>query len=174
MIEDMEAKEKHASPHLSKPSNESTPAESVQPPQQQSYSEAAKASESPSTETESLLVSKPPEDSSSYIATGGCEGDDDINGIKDKREATDVLANTPESNAKGLEAAAAAAAGAAGSSIEFDSEEDTFIEHEGSGTPSKPAGAITEPRDDSHDNWDDADVTLHVSEDELLPLTAVD
>ena len=169
--EGAEAKEKHASPHLSKPSNESAPAESVQPPQQQSSGEAAKASEFLSTETESLIVSNPPEDSSSDIATGGRKGDEYSNRIKDKREATDVLANTTKDNAKSLETAAAAVR-ATSSSIEFDSEEDTFVEQERSGTENTGC-ATTKPHDDSHDSWDDTDITLHMSEDDSC-FTAVE
>ena len=163
----VEAKMKHASPPLSKPSNESAPAESVHPAQQHSSSEAAKASESLSTETESLLISNPPEDSSSDIATGGHKGDEYLNGIKDKRKATDMPANTAKSDAKSEEAAAVTS-----STIEFDSEEDTFIEQDGSGTQTTGC-AIPKPHDDSHDNWDDTDITLHMSEDDSC-FTAVD
>lgn len=157
-----ETTEKHASPHLSKTSNESAPAKSVQPPQQKSSSEAAKASESLSTETESLLTSNPPEDSSSDIATGGHKGNEHSNSITDKPQATHMLANTTKSDAKSLEAAAAVVTG---STIEFDSEEDTFIEQEGNATQNTGC-AITKPHDNSHDNWDDIDITLHMSEDD--------
>ena len=165
------AKEKHASPHLSKPSNESAPAESMQPPLQQSSGEAAKTSELLLTETDLLLVRKPPEDSSSDNATGGRKGDEHSNRIKDKREATYGLAYTTKDNAKSLKAPAAEAR-VTGSSVEFDSEEDALIEQERSGTPNT-ACATTKPHDDSHDNWDDTDITLHTSEDDSC-LTAVE
>ena len=166
----IEAKMKHASPPLSKPSNESAPAKSVHPAQQHFSSEAAKASESLLIETESLLISNPPKDSSSDIVTGGHKGDKYLNGIKDKRKATDMPANTIKSDVKSLEAAAEAAV--TSSTIEFDSEKDTFIEQDGSGTQTTGC-VIPKSHDDSHDNRDDTDITLHMSEDDSC-FTVVD
>ena len=150
----------------SRSSKESMPSETTESKQQQSTSETAEAPKTPFLENRCPLLQDPPQDPPKDITSGEKIGDGRSRNKGGKQELSIVPTDSIDSSAQSLDIEAAAAAAKYNASISASgSDKNTSIQLEQRSARTVDDGnPVTHV--DSYDDWNDSDITLHLSEEE--------